>query len=94
MLVAISFMRVSERIRKGALAMIAVSPIFRRFSLPGIVGIACIFVGVWQEVTWLTVTGMILAAPVIWAYAVLMCVYFPWLLFDSIRRSFRGNDRA
>ena len=37
------------------------------------------------------VIGSILAAPVIWAYAVLLLVYFPYLIFDSIRRSLSRN---
>lgn len=37
------------------------------------------------------VIGAILAAPVIWAYAVLLLVYFPYLLFDSVRRSLNRN---
>ncbi len=51
------------------------------------VGVLLFAVGVWQHVSWLKVTGIILAAPIIWVYAVVMLVYFPYILFDSIRRS-------
>ena len=37
------------------------------------------------------VIGAILAALVIWADAVLVLVYIPYLLFDSIRRSLNRN---
>ena len=37
------------------------------------------------------VIGAILAAPVIWAYAVLLLVYFPYLIFDGVRRSLNRN---
>lgn len=80
-------MPLSERTKSLLLAPFAISPIMRRFSLPGLVGLLLFAVGVWQNVDWLRVIGIILAAPIIWVYAVLMFVYFPFLLFDSIRRS-------
>lgn len=80
-------MPLSEKTRNLLLAPFAISPIMRRFSLPGVVGFLLLAIGLWQQLTWLKVTGILLAAPVIWAYAVLMLVYVPFLLFDSIRRS-------
>jgi len=80
-------MPLSEKTKNLLLTPFAISPIMRRFSLPGLVGFLLLAIGVWQQLDWLKVTGIILAAPIIWAYAVLMLVYFPFLLFDSIRRS-------
>ena len=61
----------------------------RRFSLPGLVGLLLFAVGVWQKLEWLKVIGIILLAPIIWVYFVLLFVYIPFLLFDSVRRSLK-----
>ena len=74
--------------------MFAISPIMQRFALPGIVGVLCVLIGIWQQIGWLKIAGIILAVPVTWAYVVLICVYIPGLLLDFIRSCFRGNDRA
>ena len=80
-------MALSERSKRLLLAPFAISPIMGRFSLPGLVGLLLFAVGVWQDLGWLRVTGIILAAPIIWVYAVVLLVYFPFLLFDSLWRS-------
>lgn len=80
-------MPLSERTKSLLGAFFAISPIMQRFSLPGLVGLLLFAVGVWQNLDWLKVIGIILAAPIMWVYAVLLFVYFPFLLFDSIRRS-------
>ena len=79
-------MALSEKTKSRLLSAIAISPIMRRFALPGLVGLLLIAAGVWRDLVWLTVTGIILAAPVIWAYAVLIFVYIPCLIFDGLRR--------
>jgi len=61
----------------------------RRFSLPGLIGLLILAIGVWQKLEWLKVIGIILLAPVIWVYIVLLLVYVPYLLFDGIRRSLK-----
>ena len=80
-------MALSEKTKNIFLAPFAISPIMQRCWLPGLVGLLLFGVGVQQHVGWLKVAGIILAAPIIWVYAVVMCVYFPFALFDSIRRS-------
>jgi hypothetical protein len=46
-------------------------------------------IGVSQEIPWLAWTGLVLALPVIWAYAVLVLAYFPLLLYESIKKRIR-----
>lgn len=74
------------------LAPFAISPILQRFAWPGIAGFLIFGIGLWRQWDWLMVIGAILAAPVIWAYAVLLLVYFPYLLFDSVRRGLNRNQ--
>ncbi|MEO8717887.1 MAG: hypothetical protein ABI423_06665 [Burkholderiales bacterium] len=54
-------------------------------------GILLVAVGLWQKLDGLKVIGNILAAPVIWAYAVLLLVYIPFLLFDGVWRRLRKS---
>jgi hypothetical protein len=79
----------SEKTRNILLAPFAISPILQRFGWPGIAGFLIFGIGYWRQLDWLMVIGAILAAPVIWAYAVLLLVYIPYLLFDSVRRSLK-----
>ena len=79
-------MPLSNRTRELLLAPFAISPIIARFSLPGVIGFLLFAVGVWQHTTWLKVAGIVLAAPILWAYAVLFFVYCPILIVDAIRR--------
>ena len=76
----------SNRTKDLLLATFAISPIIARFSLPGLIGFLLFVVGVWQQATWLKVIGVVLAAPILWAYAVLLFVYGPILLVEGIRR--------
>ena len=43
------------------------------------VGIVMFSVGMWQDLFWVMLVGALLAAPVAWAYAVLLVVYVPIL---------------
>ena len=85
-------MPLSNKTKNRLLALFAISPIMDRFALPGLIGLLLFGIGVWRRVTWLKVTGIILAAPVIWVYAVLLFVYVPFLLFDGIRRRLKKTD--
>lgn len=76
-------MLLSEKTRCLLMNTIAVSPILKRFMLPGIIGMLLTGVGVWQEMEWLTITGFILAAPVLWCYVVVIAVYPLILLFSK-----------
>ena len=74
-------MPLSEKIRNLGENAIAISPILRRFGGPGLIGLLLIGLGLWQDMTWLTIAGIILAAPVIWCYVVLIVVYPLLILF-------------
>ena len=78
-------MRISDRTKDLLLAAFAISPIIARFALPALIGVLLFAAGVWQQATWLKVIGVVLAAPILWAYAVLLFVYCPLLLFEAIR---------
>lgn len=82
-------MALSEKTRNNLLALFAISPILQQFAWPGIAGFLIFGIGLWRQLDWLMVIGAILAAPVIWAYAVLLLVYIPYLLFDGVRRSLK-----
>jgi len=82
-------MPLSEKTRNILLAPFAISPILQRFAWPGIAGFLIFGIGLWRQLDWLMVIGGILAAPVLWAYAVLLLVYIPYLLFDGVRRSLK-----
>ena len=73
----------SEKARERLRTMIAVSPILQRFALPGIVGHAFVWIGIWQDILWLSIAGLILAAPVVWCYALIIFVYPIMLFFDK-----------
>ncbi len=73
----------SEKIRNLAESAIAISPIIRRFALPGLVGFLLIGLGWWQQTTWLTIAGLILAAPILWCYVVLAFVVPLMALFHK-----------
>jgi hypothetical protein len=76
-------MPLSERTRNLLLNAIAVSPIMKRFALPGLIGMLLIGVGIWQKIDWLWIAGLVLAAPVLWCYLVIMLVYPIMALFTK-----------
>ena len=84
-------MPISEKARNILLAPFAISHIMERCWLPGLVGVLLFAVGVWQRLGWLKIAGIVLALPVIWVYAVVMFVFFPYILFDSVRGRRRNN---
>ncbi len=59
--------------------------------LPGLAGLLLFAIGAWQSVGWLKITGIVLAAPIIWVYAVVMFVFLPYLLFDNLRRRLKNK---
>lgn len=75
----------SDKTRDLLPAPLAISSIIARFALPALIGVLLFGAGVWQQATWLKVIGVVLAAPILWAYAVLLFVYCPILLFEAIR---------
>ena len=68
------------------IAPFAISRIVQRFALPGSAGLLLLALGIWQDIGWAKVAGVILAAPILWAYAVLIFGYVPCLIVDGIRR--------
>jgi hypothetical protein len=79
-------MPLSEKTKNFLLAPFAISPIMRKCALPGIVGFLLFGVGVWQELDWLKIVGLVLAVPVLWAYSVIALIFVPMLVLDKIRR--------
>ena len=73
----------SEKMKERVMTMIAVSPIFQRFALPGLIGLTCFGLGIWLGIPWLWIIGLILATPVLWCYLVIMVVYPVILLFEK-----------
>ena len=73
----------SQKTKERLLTMIAVSPIVQRFALPGLIGLICIGLGVWLDILWLSITGLILATPVLYCYIVILIVYPVIFLFDK-----------
>lgn len=54
----------AQVIKNQLFALFAISPIVRRFALPGVLGFLLFAVGLWQQLDWLKLTGVILAAPI------------------------------
>ena len=70
-------MPLSEKSKSILFAPFAISHIMQRCWLPGLLGMVVFAVGLWQHVGWLRVTGIILAAPIIWVYAVVIFAFLP-----------------
>jgi hypothetical protein len=80
-----------EKIKNILLALFAISHIMERCWLPGLVGMLLFAVGVWKHVGWLKIVGIVLAAPIIWVYAVVIFIFLPFALFDRLRRSLKNK---
>ena len=84
-------MPLSEKTKNILFAPFAISHIMQRCWLPGLLGMVLFAVGLWQHVGWLRLTGIILAAPIIWVYAVVIFAFLPFAVFDHVRRKMRGH---
>jgi hypothetical protein len=84
-------MPLSARTKNILAAPFAVSHIMQRCWLPGVVGLLLLALGWWRDIGWLKVTGVLLAGPLIWVYAVVIFVLLPFALFDRMRRKARGQ---
>lgn len=84
-------MALSEKTRNILFAPFAISHIIQRCWLPGVLGVVLFVVGRWQHIGWLKVAGIILAAPIIWVYALVIFVFLPFAVFDHFRRKMRGH---
>lgn len=80
-------MPLSEKTKNLLLAPFAISYILDRCWLPGLVGFLLVAAGAWQQAVWLQIAGIVLAAPILWVYAVVMFVFLPFAVFDRVRRS-------
>jgi len=83
-------MPLSEKAKNLLIAPFAISPILKWCTLPGIIGMLLIALGVVQKVGWLKVVGVVLAAPVLWCYFVVTFIFVPYLIFDRVRRGRAG----
>jgi hypothetical protein len=82
-------MPLSEQTKNRLLMPFAISPIMKWGAFPGIVGLVLIAIGVVKKVGWLKIAGVVLAAPMLWCYFVVIFIFLPYLMFDKIRRSSR-----
>lgn len=87
-------MNLPSKTKDILLAPFAISHMMQRFWLPGLIGFLLFAVGMWQRVTWLKIAGIVLAAPIIWVYAVVIFVFFPFVLFDRVRQRLKRSHRA
>ena len=73
----------SDRTKERLLAALAWERIVQRFALPGILGLILIGLGIWQKLSWLTITGLILAAPILWCCLLIMVVFPIMFVFEK-----------
>jgi hypothetical protein len=76
-------MMFSEKAKERIWTIFAVSPIMQRFAFPGVFGLAVMGPGIWKDIRWLSIVGLILAAPVLWCYFLIIVVCPIVLLFDK-----------
>ena len=79
-------MPLSAKTKNVLLAPFAISHIFQRFCLPGIIGWFLLAFGFWKKVGWLKVAGLVLAAPIIWIYFVVIFLFLPATVFTKLGR--------
>ena len=59
------------------LMTLAISCIMQQWLLPGIVGAVLFILGFWLDIECVEIAGLILAAPGLWAYTVIILVLLP-----------------
>jgi hypothetical protein len=79
-------MPLSEKTKNRLIAPLAISPIMKRCALPGLIGMVLLAVGFVQKIRWLKITGLILIAPMLWVYFVILFIFLPILIFSKIRK--------
>lgn len=82
-------MPLSAKIKNLLAAPFAISRIMQKFAVPGLVGVVLFGIGRWQDLAWLQITGMALAAPIAWVYALVIFIFIPFAIFDWIRAFLR-----
>jgi len=82
-------MPLSDETKNRLLMPFAISRIMRFGALPGLIGFALIGIGYYLQIDRVIIIGFILAIPIFWVYFVITCIYFPYLLVDSIRKSLK-----
>ena len=80
-------MPLSDKTKNRLMAPFAISRIMRFGALPGLIGFALIGIGYYLQINPLIIVGVVLAIPVLWVYFVILCIFFPYLLFDSLKKS-------
>lgn len=78
----------SDTTKERLLSTLVWDRIMRRFGLPGIVGLTLIGFGFWKDTMWLIVTGLILAAPILWCYFLILLVFPLMLLFEKTPKQY------
>ena len=58
-------------------------------ALPGTIGIVLTGIEYYLVIVALIIVGFVLAIPILWVYFVIMCICFPYLLVDSLRKSLK-----
>jgi hypothetical protein len=59
------------------LMTLAISGVMERWLLPAIVGVVLFVLGFWWDIECVEIAGLVLAAPGLWAYTVIIFVLFP-----------------
>lgn len=59
-----------------------------RFGVPGIVGLTLIGFGIWKNIMWLTFASLVLAAPILWCYLLILLVFPIMLLFEKPQKRY------
>ncbi len=85
-------MPLSDKTKNRLLIPFAISRIMKWCALPGIFGMFVFAIGSIQKISWVKVAGLLLVAPILWVYFVIVFIFLPYSIFDKIRRS-RGQMR-
>ena len=64
---------------------LAISCIMQRWLLPGIVGVVLFMLGFWLDIECMEIAGLILAAPGLWSYTVIILVLLHIAAFKRIQ---------
>jgi len=81
----------SQNTKNRLLTPFGISPLVKWATFPGIFGLLMFAFGIVLKIGWLKIVGLVLAAPLLWAYFVTIFIFMPTLIFDRIRR---GGSRA
>jgi hypothetical protein len=52
----------------------------------------CLNIWIWQRIGWLKLIVVILSAPILWVYCVLIFVFIPAIIFERVRQKMRERN--